>query len=429
MMQRAADWRSEPRVFMMDLWATVPYYTAYLSRALQRAGVPVQIGSITYYLDRDCFRSRRLRLEPGLLDIVGRLRLPRIARRVLKLAEGAVNLTALRFRFLLRAPDIIHVQFLPLLRSRFPMDRWFLRFCRKRGARLVLTVHDLLPHDTGEAHRALYASLYADMDALICHSAHIQTRLRDEFGVPEAKVSVIPHGPFFYDLPASGEDTALASLGVPSGSTMVLWQGIIFPYKGVDLLLKAWRQVEDAGESMTLVVLGTGDPALLAALEQQARRLQLERVNFHFRFCSAEELVAAYRAATVVVYPYRAITTSGAIATGLALGKPIVASNLPVFQELLTDGETALLVDPKDSAQLANALLRVANEPELRGELSRNVKAMRFGDEEWGKIGEKTLCVYERVLPRSGVDAGAIASEKGTVLPQAGDGVVRSARL
>ena len=74
----------------------------------------------------------------------------------------------------------------------------------------------------------------------------------------------------------------------------------------------------------------------------------MKRVKLHFRFISTEELVALYRAADVVVYPYRAITTSGALATGLALGKAIVASDLPVFRELLTDRESALLVDPQD---------------------------------------------------------------------------------
>ena len=100
----------------------------------------------------------------------------------------------------------------------------------------------------------------------------------------------------------------------------------------------------------------------------------------------------------VVVYPYRAITTSGAIATGLALGKGIVASDLPVFRELLTDGETALLVNPADPVQLADALLRVTQEPDLRERLTRNVEDMHFGDQVWQQIAQQTSLVYQRVL-------------------------------
>ena len=409
---KAKDGSVGPRVFMMDLWATVPYYTAYLSRALLAAGVRVQIGSITYYLDRDCFHARGLRLQPGCSDLVGKLNLPRLARRVLKLLEGGLNLLALGLRFAFSPPEIVHVQFLPLLRSRLPLDLWFARFCRKRGSRLILTVHDLLPHDTGQEHMAVYVGLYAEMDGLICHSAHIRSRLMEEFGVPEAKISVIPHGPFFYDLPLGNLGEATELLGVPAGQRVVLWQGIIFPYKGVDLLLKAWEIVEATSHDVTLVVLGTGDPVLLNQLEQQARELGLRRVQFHFRFCSTAELVSAYRAATVVVYPYRAITTSGALATGLALGKAIVASDLPVFQELLIHEENGLLVDPQAPDALAAALLRAAQDPELRERLSRKVAAMRFGDQSWAEIARSTLTVYQRVMGQPEVQAADEASPR-----------------
>ena len=132
---------------MMDLWATVPYYTAYLSRALQQEGVEVQVGSITYYLDPACFTSRGLKLDPGLMDVVGRFALPKLPRRLLKFPEAMLNLAVLTARFAIRPPDVVHVQYLPMLKWRVPLDLWFLEFCRSRGAKIVLTVHDLLPDD------------------------------------------------------------------------------------------------------------------------------------------------------------------------------------------------------------------------------------------------------------------------------------------
>ncbi len=116
---------------------------------------------------------------------------------------------------------------------------------------------------------------------------------------------------------------------------LVLWQGIIFPYKGIDLLLNAWQKVEAHDEAACLVIAGTGAPELLEQIREQVSQLGLKRVHLEFRFITTEELVALYRAADIVVYPYRAITTSGALATGLALGKTIVASDLPVFREFL----------------------------------------------------------------------------------------------
>jgi glycosyltransferase involved in cell wall biosynthesis len=383
---------------MMDLWATVPYYTAYLSRALLKERVNVQVGSISYYLDPTCFSSRGINLEPGALDIVGKFRLPRLPRRILKLLESILNLSALTVRFLVSPPNIVHVQYLPMLRSRLPLDLWFVEFCRKRGAKIVLTVHDLLPHDTGEAHKQAFRDLYRMVDGLICHSDNIKTRLREEFSVPEEKVAVIPHGPFFYDLPATDSGQTLGSFHLEPGKLLVLWQGIIFPYKGIDLLLNAWQQVEANNDNAFLLIVGTGAPEFAEQIRDQISRLDLKRVQLHLRFISTEELVALYRAADIVVYPYRAITTSGALATGLALGKTIVASNLPVFRELLTDRQNALLVDPQNSGELAGAIINLSSDSPLRSQLAANVLAMHFGDESWLSIANRTKKFYSDIL-------------------------------
>ncbi|MCL2659509.1 MAG: glycosyltransferase family 4 protein [Acidobacteriaceae bacterium] len=377
---------------MMDLWATVPYYTAYLSRALLAEGVNLTVGSITYYLDAKCFTSRGIQNDPGLLDVVGRFRMPKLPRRVLKLAEAMLNLSALWVRFLFSPPDVVHVQYLPMLRWKVPLDWWFLRFCQRRGAAVVLTVHDLLPHDTAERYRQIFMRLYGVVDGLICHSEHIRMRLMEEFQVPEKKIRVIPHGPFFYDLENS--NSSQRALEDASGKLLVLWQGIIFPYKGIDLLLDAWQLVEAAAPDALLVIAGTGAPELLDAIRCQVERLGLKQVRLRFQFISTEELVALYRAADVVVYPYRAITTSGALATGLALGRCIVASDLPVFRELLTNGENALLVDPQNRECLSSALIRLLGDSGLRERLQSNTKNMNFGDESWRSIAKSTLEAY-----------------------------------
>jgi glycosyltransferase involved in cell wall biosynthesis len=312
-------------------------------------------------------------------------------------------MSALTVRFLFSPPDIIHVQYLPMFLARLPLDLWFVRLCRRRGSRIVLTVHDLLPHDTGETYKQTCHDLYRMVDGIICHSDNIRTRLAAEFSVPEEKVSVIPHGPFFYDLPASTSEQSLRSYDLEPGKLLVLWQGIIFPYKGIDLLLNAWQHVEAGNEDACLLIVGTGPPELLEEIREQISRLSLKQVKLHLRFIATEELVALYRAADIVVYPYREITTSGALATGLALGKTIVASNLPVFRELLDDRKNALLVDPQNAAQLAAALMELSKNSLLRQQLAASVQAMNFGDQSWLSIADRTRSFYLDVLPPLGV--------------------------
>ncbi len=382
-----------PRIYMLDLLATVPYYTAYLSRALLHLGADLTIGSITYYLDPDCFSSRDLRIDPGALNLVGRFPLPRLLRRVLKLIEAAINLAALAIRFSRSPPDVIHVQYLPLITWKLPLDLWLLKYARRLGSKIVLTVHDLLPHDSDDKHQAVFNDLYHFVDHLICHSASIQQRLVSEFHLDPARISIIPHGPFFYDLPVQEAGPILTKFGVPAASCLVLWQGLVFPYKGVDLLLDAWQSVEQADDKAFLVVAGTGDAGLLLALRQQAAALNLKRVHLYQHFITTPELVALYRAAQVIVYPYRAITTSGALATGLAFGKTILATDLPVFREQLHDGENACLV-PAEKKLLSEALIRLLSDEPLRKSFSAKIEALGFAESSWQDIARQTLSAY-----------------------------------
>lgn len=388
---------SSESVFMMDLWATLPYYVAHLSRALVAHDTDVTIGSITYYLDRNCFTRCGLKNESGLLDLVGKLTVPRSLRRWMKLVEGILNMLAWMVRFRKLPPTILHVQFLPLLKWRVSFEIWFLRYCRHLGISLVYTVHDALPHDTGERYRSAYRRVYHSMDALICHSEAVRERLQTEFGVSRDRVSVIPHGPFFYDCAPQGVD-ALRRRLAPEGECLVFWQGLIFPYKGIDFLLDSWARVQQLCSKSRLIIAGTGSDELLDQIRTQAARLGVtESVHFEFRFLPLHELIGFYQASDIVVYPYRAITTSGALMTGITQGKAIIATRLPAFMETLKDGENAILVEYGDVDMFAEKLLALIRRPELRAAYADAVRRLDLGKTAWDEIAEKTLACYQRV--------------------------------
>src|SRR6202020_634832 len=147
-----------------------------------------------------------------------------------------------------------------------------------------------------------------------------------------------------------------------------------------------WQKVEAKTENCQLLIAGTGPSELLEEIRGQVDKLGLKRVDLHLKFISTQELVSIYRAADVVAYPYRAITTSGALATGLAMGKTIVASNLPVFREALIDRENARLVNVSQGNELALVLSELAQDAEQRRRLAEKVRDMNFGDETWRNI-------------------------------------------
>src|SRR5207248_8378429 len=106
---------------------------------------------------------------------------------------------------------------------------------------------------------------------------------------------------------------------------VVLFFGLIRDYKGVDVLLRAWRSVPDA--ELWIVGMPRVDMAPLRALAG-------ERVRFVPRFVDDLELPAYFRRADLVVLPYRAADQSGVLYTALAFGKPTVLSDVGGFGDV-----------------------------------------------------------------------------------------------
>lgn len=384
-------------VYLLDVFCTVPYYMAALCAALRRAGTRTALGSTSYYQDREAFRAMDLRPERGLVDVVAWLpRLPRALRRVLKLIEGLTNYALLAVRFLFRPPAVLHVEYLALVPLGVPVELWLMRLCRARGAKLVYTVHDVLPHDSGTRHKRRFERVYQLADRLICHSESMRRRVCEEFSIPSARIDVIPHGPLLEPrAPLSGND-ARARLGLADGSVVVLALGIIKHYKGIGFLLDAWAELRrHCRADAVLVVAGTGPEDLLDELRAQAARLELgASVRFDLRYLPQDELDAYHEAADILAYPYRAITTSGALLTGMARRKPIIATRLEAFEELLKDGKTARLVDYGDTVALAAALERWITDPDERARYAGATAALVDGELSWDSIARRTRACY-----------------------------------
>jgi glycosyltransferase involved in cell wall biosynthesis len=391
------------RVLIFDLLPTVPYYTGYLSAALKRMeNVEVVLAAATYTHDRTCFERMRLQNAPGICDFAYRSRTTSI-RRVLKLMEYLLNMALFAAHFGKRKPDVIHVQFTPLMERNLPFELWFLKAARARGIKLVYTVHNILPHEGSEQLRSSYCELYRIIDQLICHDAITKQRMISEFRVDPDRVSVIPHGPLFTEATFTGAtcnyERARAMTGLPLDARVVLWQGIIRPYKGISLLLRAWQAARQEGLDAVLAIVGTGEKSALRELQQQVRSLGIaSSVHLDLRFVSVEELGAYHEAADILVYPYSAITSSGALATGIGYGKAIIASALPAFHQMLEHEKDALLVPHDDVRAWANALVRLTSDDDLRTRLARQLAAGCAAGPDWDGIASETLSVYRRPL-------------------------------
>jgi glycosyltransferase involved in cell wall biosynthesis len=389
------------RICMMDILPTVPYYTASLSAALQEVdGVDLSVECIRYYLDPTLFLRLNIRTDRTLLDIASRFRKASAGMgRIFKFAEYLINLSLLLIRCGLAPPDVLHVQFLPTVKFGLPVELWFLRAARALGCKIVYTVHNVLPQDTGEKYRALYWRIYHMVDRLICHDECAKTRLTDEFHVRPERVTVIPHGPLLQQHSNITSEDARRRLGIAADEPLILWQGILRPYKGVSFLLQAWEQVQRMGIRGRLIIAGNGDANMVEDIRHEAKSLGLRSsVTLDLRFISVEDLVDYYTAADILAYPYREVTTSGALMTGIGYGKAIVATDHAAFRNILKDGENALIVPYGDVGALAESIFKLIQDRSLRTRLAAGARAAYARTVQWSDIASQTMACYQHSI-------------------------------
>jgi glycosyltransferase involved in cell wall biosynthesis len=300
-------------------------------------------------------------------------------RTAAKLAQHVPDMIRYRRRAL--EADVVHFQWLPVqwLDSRLLPDR-----------PVVLTAHDLLPREARPAQVRGQRRIYAAVDAIIAHSDYGRRQLTEAIGVDRAKVHVVHHGAFDYLTRLPSERPLPAELASVERE-VVLFLGLLRPYKGLDVLLEAWRGVEDA----ELWIVGRPRIAL-----EPLQAIAPEGVRFIPRFVQDSELPAYFRRADVVVLPYSSTERfdfSGVLATALAFGRPVVASDIGGFSEVAELGG-ALLVPPDDPGALNRALSAVLADPEERARLAAGARAAAAGPYSWDRAAARTLELYRGLL-------------------------------
>jgi glycosyltransferase involved in cell wall biosynthesis len=232
------------------------------------------------------------------------------------------------------------------------------------------------------------------MDAVVVHSEHGARRLREELGVDADRVRVIPHGAFDYLTRLPKEEPLPPELAGVEGP-VILFFGLLRPYKGLDVLLDAFRAVD--GAELWIA----GNPRMpLAPLEEAARRAD-GTVRFVPRFVRDAEIPALMRRANVVVLPYREIDQSGVLYAALPFGKPLVLSDVGGFTEVAEQHGAAALVPPGDPAALAAELNRLLGDDAERARLGAAAARAAEGAFGWDTVAEQTLALYRELLDRS----------------------------
>jgi glycosyltransferase involved in cell wall biosynthesis len=397
------------RVLQLDPNANTPPYDRALSRALAAAGCEVELVTSRFVYEHlgsqpDVRVSERFFRLAGsaLAERIGLGRRPSV-RRALKAAEYPLDWLSVLARLARSRPDIVHVQWSVQPR----LDLLFWRTLRRLGIPLVYTAHNLVPHHARPADRARYLALYRAADAIVVHSQRSARALHHEWGIPDDRVAVVPHGPLLEAQPPLARAVARDQLDLPAAAEIVLFAGLIEPYKGLADLIAAFGAVAARRPHARLVVAGKPNEPFAPYDRQLTAAGLRERTTLDLAFLPESRLAAHLCAADLIVLPYLATTSSGLLFAARRFGCPVIATATGDLGEIVVDGQSGLLVPPAAPVQLGEAIQRLLADPALAGRLGAAGQAAAFGPESWGVAAGRTVALYERLLTSTSFRRGA----------------------
>ncbi|MFQ6103597.1 MAG: glycosyltransferase family 4 protein [Candidatus Glassbacteria bacterium] len=362
-------------------WGGVSHYSHCLSQALSQYGIS------TTLVTNEVYELRNRERDYEILTI---------------LKDGGNYPERMRtFLRTLRSesPTVLHIQ------SGFSARRdWLmLPLFKKHCEEIIVTAHNILPHEEAEKQAKgmefTLGRIYRSCDGIIVHSAYSKDLLTRRFSIDESKVVVIPHGNYLFLSNGNG-DGLRAPQYERGDSDTILFFGHLRQYKGVDILIRAFSRVRRLHENALLVIAGKGQ----GRITQEYERIIAEEgvsgsVLLKPGYVDDGEIGSMFSQARLVVLPYRESDGSGALQLAYAFGKPVVATAVGVFPEIVEEGINGFLVPPEDPNALAGAILRLLELPPYEtykmGEVSRLMAERNFG---WDKIAEMTVEFYKSLL-------------------------------
>ena len=219
-------------------------------------------------------------------------------------------------------------------------------------------------------------------------------------GVPPGKIEVIYSGTdlgrFHPDVDA---ERIRDELGLEPGHALITQVGIR-SWRGNDDVLDAMTRVRAAAPHARLLFVGAPPPRI-ATLREKARRRGLDGVVSVFGH--REDIPEILAASDLVVdASYAGLGLTGSLREALAVETPVIGTNLEGIPELIADGETGLLVPPRNPEALAQAMLRTLENP-TRAKAMARAGRKRVEDRFSMAIKiRRTEALYERLLAARG---------------------------
>lgn len=277
------------------------------------------------------------------------------------------------------------------------------KLAKKLGIPVVLTIHAGLNKRLLKFENAKY---FKNISKIICVSEEIANDLKS-IGVPENKLAVISSGIYLIEF-QKADGSKISELRNQYTKPIIISVGALRPAKGFEYLIEAFKLVKKKFSSATLLIIGSSLKVIeIGANQKDEERKKLEEkakniTNVHFLGRQHYGRIIEYlKAADIFVLASIFTTgdregTSNSIMEAMAAGLPVVATKVGGNPYLIKDGENGFLVEDKNSDELAKAVIKLIDNPEMREKIKiKNLEDIKQKD--WPIIAKKITDVYERL--------------------------------
>lgn len=311
----------------------------------------------------------------------------------LKFVRKSLDRRYCRTKFRSLVPDLIHpTYFQHVARGRYD----------QRKAPMILTVYDMIHErfadqiDKSGKHSRLKRAAVKRADHILCISETTRQDLIDYFEVEPNRTSVTMLGvePQFYRLPT---DDSPPTNNASESKRIIAEPYFVFVgrrdlYKNWDRLLEAFQVVHSRQSDLRLAVVGS---EFSEAEHQQINQMGLSTSIRHLGTVDDPTLVQIYQSALGFIFPTLWEGFGLPLLEGIASGTCVLASDIPVFREIAAGGFQPF--DPYDAESMADAMLQVANDPELRQQrIDQGRQLLQRYD--WTRTATETFEIYQQVV-------------------------------
>lgn len=279
-------------------------------------------------------------------------------------------------------PDLIHFQTTSYI--------LFLFFLFKKF-KLVATFHDVKIH---EGEKSIFFKLTAYCAAnlskkVFVHGKKLKKQIIKEYKLPRNKVCVVPLGEYELELFKKYENKDLKEDG-----NLILFFGRIYRYKGLEYLIKAEPLITDAIPNAKIVIAGKGEDFGIYE-DMMKNKNNFIVYNEYITFEKGAELI---QKSSVVVLPYIKASQSGIIPITYGFKKPIIATDVGSIPEVIDNNETGMIIKPNDHKALAEAIIYLMKNPDLREEMGVKGYVKLKKELSWEVNAKKTYEIYRKVI-------------------------------